>query len=131
MKRALLIFCLLTQPAAAPAMAGPPANGPPPDCSRYPTIAIRLGHQGVVGVTFTITTDGTVRDPQVSSSSGFAELDAAALCTVARWRYEPALKDGQPVEMSSTKNVTFKLAGTAADAPAAPAGGQDTNASQP
>ncbi len=131
MKRALLIFCLLTQPAAAPAMAGPPASEPPPECPRYPPLAIRLGHQGVVSVTFTITTDGTVRDPQVSASSGFAELDAAALCTVARWRYAPVLKDGQPVETSLTKNVTFKLAGTADDAPAAPAGGQDTNANQP
>jgi protein TonB len=36
-------------------------------------------------------------------------LDAAALAAVRQWRYTPALKNGQPVEVIITVTVSFSL----------------------
>jgi TonB family protein len=45
----------------------------------YPVIARKLGHQGFVQLSFTLSNDGRLVASKVSSSSGFAELDESAL----------------------------------------------------
>jgi protein TonB len=57
----------------------------------YPPVSRRLGEQGTLRLRVAITTDGTVSDAQVESSSGHQRLDQAAVEWVkTHWRYEPA-----------------------------------------
>lgn len=48
----------------------------------YPGLAERQGHEGAVKVGFTISADGSLQSVTVKSSSGFDELDEAALDAV-------------------------------------------------
>lgn len=50
---------------------------------RYPSMAIRMDQQGVVVVYATLSADGNLLDYGVSSSSGYDNLDKAALKAVA------------------------------------------------
>ena len=50
---------------------------------RYPSMAIRIDQQGVVMVSATLSADGNLLDYGVSSSSGYDNLDKAALKAVA------------------------------------------------
>lgn len=48
----------------------------------YPEIAERLGHEGSVKISFTLSADGSLESVSIRSSSGFDELDEAALAAV-------------------------------------------------
>lgn len=50
---------------------------------RYPSMAIRMDQQGIVMVYATLSADGNLLDYGVSSSSGYDNLDKAALKAVA------------------------------------------------
>ena len=61
----------------------------------YPRPARRKGHEGCTTVEVTVTEDGAVGSAEVIVSSGFAELDAAALAAVRSARFAPATEDGR------------------------------------
>lgn len=76
----------------------------------YPPMGIRLGHEGTVRVVIALDEAGNVISAQVETSSGYQELDAAAVAWVkSHWRYQPALRDGQPVPATTRAAVTFRL----------------------
>jgi len=60
-----------------------------------------------VHVTFQVAADGTVKDVVVDVSSGNANLDAYTVRCASAWRYEPATKDGQPVEVPWSANIDY------------------------
>ena len=74
----------------------------------YPRLASILRHEGTTTVAFTITAKGTVAEPKITSSSGYAELDEAALVCVQTWRYNPAIDNGQPVAATWKAEVAWK-----------------------
>ncbi|HSC19312.1 MAG TPA: energy transducer TonB [Rhizomicrobium sp.] len=85
------------------------ANEIAPDCS-YPGAERIAGIEGTVTLAITVATDGSVRDAQVTQSSGNVELDRVAeVCVKAKWRYKPAMKDGVPVEAKTQARVVWKL----------------------
>ena len=63
---------------------------------RYPASARRRGVEGTPKVAFYVDRDGNVSNPQLVQSSGDADLDAAALKQVTRWKYND-LKRGRRV----------------------------------
>ncbi|NHC34367.1 energy transducer TonB [Scytonema millei] len=63
---------------------------------RYPASARRRGVEGTPKVAFFVDRDGNVSNPQLVQSSGDADLDAAALKQVTRWKYND-LKRGRRV----------------------------------
>jgi protein TonB len=65
---------------------------PPP----YPIEAARQGHQGVTMLIVTIDASGNVLDVKVEKSSGFRELDRAAVQAARNWKFNPGIKSGQP-----------------------------------
>jgi|ERR1043166_1817582 protein TonB len=76
----------------------------------YPMIGIRLGHEGTVRLAISLDEDGNVVAAQVERSSGYQELDAAAVVWVrSHWRYRPAMRDGQPIRATVPAMVTFRL----------------------
>ena len=56
----------------------------------YPDAAQVNGEQGDVVLTLKVTESGHVRGVQITRSSGFPDLDNAAVAGVMGWRYLPA-----------------------------------------
>jgi protein TonB len=56
-----------------------------------------------------VAVDGTPKDIKVESSSGFRELDQAAIETARKWRFNPQVKNGQKVEAFVRVPVNFNL----------------------
>lgn len=75
----------------------------------YPPAARQAGKEGSVLVRIEINEDGIPAAVTVVSSSGDADLDAAAVTGVRRWRYSPARRDGQPIASSKDVRVRFRL----------------------
>ena len=75
----------------------------------YPDTAMRKGIQGYVDVHFTITAQGAVTNVAVTSSDPGEVFDRAATDAVRRWRYDPRVVDGQPVDSQSQVRLQFRL----------------------
>jgi periplasmic protein TonB len=73
----------------------------------YPTSRKKEGLQGIVHLRITIAKDGSVRE--VNIVDGDSRLAKSAEKAVKQWRYKPALKDGEPVEVQATVAVAFAL----------------------
>jgi len=65
---------------------------------QYPMRAQQRGIEGWVEVEFTISTAGTVKDPEVVAYKPSTIFNKAALQAVRRWKYHPRVVDGKPVE---------------------------------
>lgn len=92
----------------SPAMAGNtspvPISRPPP---AYPREAMRRRIGGTVRVQATVAPDGSVERMDVAESSGNRYLDRAAMEAVRRWRFTPAMRNGQPVTAAVVIPVDF------------------------
>jgi protein TonB len=64
----------------------------------YPMRAAQRGIEGWVLVQFTISPAGTVKDATVIDSQPGETFDAAVLKAVSRWKYNPKVEGGVPVE---------------------------------
>jgi protein TonB len=74
----------------------------------YPSAAQAKKLAGVVVIEAVVNQNGEVTGATVKTSVA-PLLDAAALAAVRQWRYTPALKNGQPVEVIITVTVSFSL----------------------
>ena len=109
-------------------LAPPPPAAPPPRVAAkravpkgnpgnwattndYPSRALREEREGTSGFRVTIGTDGRVTDCQITSSSGHADLDAAACENIRRRaRFTPASdSDGQPITDSYSNRVRWVI----------------------
>jgi protein TonB len=78
-------------------------NRPP----EYPEAAARSGQRGTVVLLIHVAPSGRAAGVDVVASSGYALLDRAASDAVARWRFLPAVKDGQTVASDMTAGFIF------------------------
>ena len=69
----------------------------------FPMQARQRGIEGWVVVEFTVSTAGTVKDAEVVASEPGNVFDRAALNAVRKWKYNPKMQDGKPVERSGVK----------------------------
>jgi TonB family protein len=76
----------------------------------YPPEAARKGIEGSVDVSFTISPQGKVSDVTVVSAVPSDIFNRAAITAVRRWKYEPKIVNGVPVEAHQQLRVQFKLA---------------------
>jgi protein TonB len=74
----------------------------------YPPLAKMARIQGTVRLEAIISKDGTIQDLKVLS--GHPLLVKSALEAVQRWRYQPTLLNGEPVEVVTEIDVNFTLA---------------------
>ena len=56
-----------------------------------------------------VRVDGTVGAVEVATTSGRADLDAAAAAAARTWRFAPARRDGEPMESRVLIWVAFVL----------------------
>lgn len=76
----------------------------------YPAIARTARIQGTVVLHAVIAKDGTIKDLQYVS--GPPLLMHSAMDAVKQWTYKPYLLNGQPVEVDTTIEVVFAIAGS-------------------
>ncbi len=78
----------------------------------YPRRAQSRGIEGYVIVEFTVTKQGTVRDPVVVKAEPQGLFDRAALDAVLKFKYKPRVINGEPAAVSGVQNrITFELDG--------------------
>jgi len=53
--------------------------------------------------------DGLPKDIKIDRSSGYHELDRAAMDAARRWRFNPTIRNGQKVEGYARVPVNFNL----------------------
>lgn len=76
---------------------------------RYPPQAVRQGHEGRVTIDLVFDEQGNVADAKVHESSGFRELDRAAIETARRWKARPAIHNGVVVKSAARFPIDFSL----------------------
>jgi protein TonB len=106
-------------PTFAPPQKAEPAKGPSrigavvdfSTCSKpeYPRTSQRNEEQGTVMLAFLIGVDGTVKDAKVEKTSGFRDLDKAALRGLSQCRFKPAQVDGHAAETWSSVQYVWRL----------------------
>lgn len=74
----------------------------------YTEEARRAKTQGTCVLAVIVDADGRTRDIRVVRGLGFG-LDAKAVEAVRQWKFEPAKKDGKPVNVAINVQVEFKL----------------------
>ena len=95
-----------TAPATGNSQPMPVAGQAPPPS--YPAAALRRGESGSVVVRVDVDAAGYANNSTVVQHSGSRELDRAATDAVRRWRFTPALSNGQPVPGSIEVPFDFK-----------------------
>jgi protein TonB len=81
-------------------------DNPKPD---YPRMARDRGLEGQVLVRVEVWADGSVSDVTVLKSSGYDVLDRAAQNSVRRWRFIPAMANGETRAGAIEFPVSFRL----------------------
>lgn len=104
----------MAQQQAALADRAKPLPDPafPHQITLYPRIALLNRQQGVVTLRLLVLSNGQVGDVNVVKSSGYPQLDAAALIGTGYWRYLPAVRNGEPVSSEIDVSIRFKLTGS-------------------
>lgn len=64
----------------------------------YPMRAAQRGVEGWVEIEFTISKSGTVKDAVVVAYEPSKIFNKAALQAIRKWKYNPKIEDGRPVE---------------------------------
>lgn len=117
--KALILSCLITalsfNAGAASAQTPPGTNtdqskGPVivhALQARYPPQAIRNRHQGIANVLVTVDADGHAVSARIQQSSGYPELDKAAIEAALKSQYLPYLKNDIPTKSTLTLPITF------------------------
>ena len=75
----------------------------------YPKGARQRGEQGDVVLEIRVNAEGTVDDVKVATSSGFAELDEAAVKAARAAKFSPARSGHDPVASTARLKLQFKL----------------------
>jgi len=94
-----------TQPSTVASPPGAAKNPPPP----YPTLARRLGYEGLVVLHVTISPAGECVAVSVKRSSGHEILDNAARDAIRTWQFKPAMINDTPVQGELDIPIQFKL----------------------
>jgi TonB family protein len=111
--KALWIALFLATGLAAAAEPAPPPDGTAHaigghNClDRYPAELQTARVEGTTALSFRITKEGRVTEPRVTTSSGNTTLDAAAVACVQNWQYNPAIQNGQPVDVDWSVTVNW------------------------
>jgi len=75
----------------------------------YPMRAANRRIQGWVKVEFTITKEGTVKNPVIVASKPSTIFNRAALKAIKRWKFKPHIMAGVAQEQRAVQTLEFKL----------------------
>ena len=64
----------------------------------YPSMSKRLNEQGSVILRVLVKSDGSVGSIEIKSSSDYPRIDQAAVDAVRNWQFNPATRNGSPID---------------------------------
>ena len=116
MKNIALIFAAalaLSACRATPKECTPKDIRPPKELRRpsvqYPPASQNDGDEGTVTLRFIVQRDGSVSDIRIARSSGYRRLDAAAVRSLRRAKFQPATCHGKPIAVRIHQSFIFKI----------------------
>lgn len=83
---------------------------------QYPRRALQRGIEGYAIVEYTVTKNGSVRDPRVveaytSKGNPTTIFNSAAMKSALKYKYKPRVVDGQPIEVPGVRTkISFNMA---------------------
>lgn len=83
-------------------------SNPKPD---YPREALAAHHEGIVLLAVEVSAKGQPTAITLVQGSGFPELDASAVRTLWRWRFEPARVGGFAIASQTKIPIRFRIEG--------------------
>jgi protein TonB len=87
-----------------------PASFDPSKCKvEYPKASLMNEEQGTTSMSFLVNADGSVADSKLEKSSGFKNLDKAAMKGLAACKFKPGSKDGAPAQTWTRVDYAWKL----------------------
>ncbi|MES2117206.1 MAG: energy transducer TonB [Pseudomonadota bacterium] len=106
-----IIAAILLSGASAAAFAGEvPASFDAKNCrAEYPKASLMNEEQGNVSMAFLVAADGTVVDSKVEKSSGYKNLDKAAIKAISACKFKPGTKDGAVAQTWTKVDYDWKL----------------------
>ncbi|MCL6483003.1 energy transducer TonB [Janthinobacterium lividum] len=103
---AALLFCVSSAAFAAEV----PASFDAKNCKAdYPKASLMNEEQGTVSMSFLVNADGSVADSKIEKSSGFKNLDKAAIKALSACKFKPGTKDGAPAQTWTKVDYAWKL----------------------
>ena len=104
---ATLVFATI----AGSAFAGEvPASFDPSKCKvEYPKASLMNEEQGTTSMSFLVAPDGAVVDAKLEKTSGFKNLDKAAIKSISACKFKPGSKDGAPAQTWTKVDYAWKL----------------------
>jgi protein TonB len=102
----LVVACLAANAHAAVDTTDPSVIDAP---IQYPSSAVSALEEGTVMVAAEVGTSGRVVGVKVDKSSGYPDLDAAALHSISDWSFRPGTKEGKPTAQWIRVPVRFQL----------------------
>ena len=104
------VALLFMQNAQAASQAGSPEPGSAAIPSPYPADAIAAKHEGMVLVKVLVGSNGSVSHAQIDKSSGYSDLDEAAIKVVMQHHFTPHIgKNGKADSGYAIIPVKFAL----------------------
>ena len=76
---------------------------------QYPPASQDNGDEGTVTLLLAVQTDGSISDIRIARSSGYQRLDAAAVRSLRRAKFQPATCHGKPIAVRIHQSFTFKI----------------------
>lgn len=89
-----------------PLVEARPQNTPSPP---FPRGASERDEEGTVILSMVINTEGRIEDIYIVESSGYADLDQAAMDTVYQWRFLPASRGGAAIAKRYKQAIRFNI----------------------
>ena len=75
----------------------------------WPKSSLRNEETGTVTLSFLIGVDGRVADSKIVKSSGFRDLDKAAVNGIGKCKFKPTMVDGKPEQAWMSMQYVWTL----------------------
>ena len=110
-KRSIGITAALLLSIAGSAFAGEvPATFDSKNCkAEYPKASLVNEEEGAVTMSFLVGADGNVIESKVEKTSGFKNLDKAAVKAISACKFKPGTKDGAVAQTWTKVDYVWKL----------------------
>ncbi|PWF55378.1 energy transducer TonB [Massilia glaciei] len=87
-----------------------PASFDPKTCkAEYPKASLMNEEQGVVSMSFLVAADGKVVESKLEKTSGFKNLDRAAIKSISACKFKPGTKDGAAAQTWAKVDYAWRL----------------------